>query len=369
MKLTEEKLEFNLIESGEKFLFFKSNYSIEDLKLKLSVYKDLNLIYYYIIKDLNTSNFNICNNFNFNEKLIKLKFNSKINGIDNLEFILYEEKIKINSIYNFILNLINQSKNQELINQMPDANVCFKTKPKDILSKYASKNYQIDKEEDNYLSNNSVSNASENFLNNLTINKNSCNNESAFIKFPFNFSKIIKPNEICLIKFWLNNKEFNIDLLYSSQIHGEKVETFHEKCDGISNTLVLIYTDCEKRIGGFSTLPWLSKKGYSKGVGEEFLFSLDSKEKFHNDINNDKSIYNNPDYFPSFGSGCDLNLYKDCFDFNHSYTYSNFQHSYGKNKIHIKNDLNCENYFTGKNKFRVIKMEVFQVNFYNEKFK
>jgi len=183
-----------------------------------------------------------------------------------------------------------------------------------------------------------------------------------YMKFPMNFSKILLQDELTLLKKWFKNKYYKIDLLYSSEIHGEQVETFHKKCDGVKNTLVLFFSNYERRFGGYSTLPWSSKRGFVKGTGEEFLFSLDDQIIFKQEKNFDKAIYNNPDYFPTFGSGCDLNIYRDCFEINHSYTYSNLQHSYGKTQF-LGSDKDSKNFLAGGFDFRVIRMEVFKIYF------
>lgn len=182
-----------------------------------------------------------------------------------------------------------------------------------------------------------------------------------FLKFT-NVSRILYEEEFTLLQSWLENLKFKIDLMYSSEIHGDRVEIFHKKCDGVKDTLTLIFADNEYRFGGFSTIPWSSNRGFSAGNGREFIFSLNKKKKYHNDKNMDKAIYNNPQYFPTFGSGCDINMHFDCFHVNNSYTYSNFQHSYGsKDKLKLEN--NEKNYLTGKSNFRVIRMEVFKIYF------
>ncbi len=299
-----------------------------------------------IIEKFNKKQYTIKSEYDY-IKLTLSKENSDF--LKKKEFTLYKEKIHIKKILKFLFNKIGDLEN--LKNSNNNLNLKMQSS---LLNGIYNKIESVELEKKNKF----LRNQEE-----LTINKLlSCNINnmlSDLSKF-HRISKILFPEDLTLFKNWFNTKKLKIDLLYSSEIHGEDVNTFHKKCDGVNNTLVLFFSNYEKRFGGFSTIPWSCKRGYVEGKGDEFLFSLNYKKMFKNDKNLDKAIYNNPEYFPTFGSGCDLNIYKDCFEINNSYTYSNFQHSYG-NKDNLGENNNSETYLAGSRKFRVIRMEVFKI--------
>jgi hypothetical protein len=47
-------------------------------------------------------------------------------------------------------------------------------------------------------------------------------------------------------------------LLYRASEHEFSVKKFHELCDGIANTLTVIKTEFDNKIGGFTPLKWRS---------------------------------------------------------------------------------------------------------------
>lgn len=80
----------------------------------------------------------------------------------------------------------------------------------------------------------------------------------------------------------LLNKPKNVQLLYRGSENGFTAATFHQKCDNIPNTLVLVRTEFGKTIGGFTQYTW-NAVGNSlvKEAGKHsFIFSLDTKETF-----------------------------------------------------------------------------------------
>ena len=170
-------------------------------------------------------------------------------------------------------------------------------------------------------------------------------------------SKILKYDELSLIKQWLG-KKIKMDLIYSSDIHGQDVQTFHTKCDGEDNTLVLVESEYHRRFGGFTKLKWSSNCGYVEGDGSDFIFSLTKKRRFKNN-NKKKAIANSPIYFPTFGGGNDFYLGEDCFKKNKN-AYSNFKNSYGFGE---KTDGFKNKYLAGCKNFKVLRIEVFKINF------
>jgi hypothetical protein len=56
------------------------------------------------------------------------------------------------------------------------------------------------------------------------------------------YSKILKKEEYQLLKRWIGSN-FEIELLYSTYNDGDKADTFHSYCDGISPTLTVIQSN------------------------------------------------------------------------------------------------------------------------------
>lgn len=120
---------------------------------------------------------------------------------------------------------------------------------------------------------------------------NELNNKNNDFSIAMNDSKILKVDEVKLIKEWFENKNFSSEILYSSILHEKSPQEFHEKCDGITNTLVLIQTDSNRRFGGFTKLAWSRKEGWVEGDGSDFIFSLCKQTKFLNNQRKDCAIY------------------------------------------------------------------------------
>lgn len=52
----------------------------------------------------------------------------------------------------------------------------------------------------------------------------------------------------------------SVNLLFHATSHEFSVSKFHELCDGIPNTLVIIKNDQDKTYGGFTPMPWGKSK-------------------------------------------------------------------------------------------------------------
>ena len=103
------------------------------------------------------------------------------------------------------------------------------------------------------------------------------------------------------------------DLLFRASEHGFKAQAFHERCDNIDNTLVLIRTEFNKTIGGYTRYRW-NKVGDGTYVSHKnrdaFLFQLQLKEKMI-PKSNDDLIYCQSGVGPAFGKG-DLIISNNC---------------------------------------------------------
>ena len=76
-------------------------------------------------------------------------------------------------------------------------------------------------------------------------------------------------------------------------------EDFHRKCDGINNTVTIIYTDKNKIFGGYTKKKW-GLDGWQKG-DKEFLFSYNNNKLYFLKQNNSDGIFCKYNYGPYFG--------------------------------------------------------------------
>jgi hypothetical protein len=96
----------------------------------------------------------------------------------------------------------------------------------------------------------------------------------------------------------LNKKNIKYKILFRSNIDGDAASIFHEKCDKIKNTLVLIKASGNKRFGGFTTETW-DGNDINKKDEKSFIFSID-KMKIYDIIPGENAINCNPDLGPVF---------------------------------------------------------------------
>ena len=165
----------------------------------------------------------------------------------------------------------------------------------------------------------------------------------------------------------------SLQLLFRGSKDGFKAKTFHEKCDDIHDTVVIVQTDEETNntVAGYSHYQWNQVNGnYVSDAGKKaFLLQLNWREKYVPQ-NENNLIYCDNGCGPTFGSGffgggCDLCIWDDCNSNNKSY--SNFPYTYnfeGSNKI-VNNQQSITNFSGATNgrNFRVVDYEVFRVMF------
>ena len=104
----------------------------------------------------------------------------------------------------------------------------------------------------------------------------------------------------------MNKRIKEIKKLYQATIdRGEPID-FHEKCDNIPNTLVLIKSEGNNRFGGFTPILWKSEGEYKNDDEmKTFIFSLDNKQIYSlDDCKN--SVYHSKNNGPCFGYGPDI---------------------------------------------------------------
>ena len=96
----------------------------------------------------------------------------------------------------------------------------------------------------------------------------------------------------------LKKRNIKYKLLYRATYDGDFSSKFHEKCDNIPNTLVLIETSGDRRFGGFTTQTW-DGDDVNKKDNNCFIFSIDNMKTY--DINENQFAINcNPDLGPVF---------------------------------------------------------------------
>ena len=95
------------------------------------------------------------------------------------------------------------------------------------------------------------------------------------VQKPQFYSKIT--NDVQTINSFFYHKFKDVRLLYRASENDFFASKFHEKCDGIENTLTIVLTQHDKVIGGFTSLPWRSEGDWFEDrEGTTFLFSLSS---------------------------------------------------------------------------------------------
>ena len=104
-----------------------------------------------------------------------------------------------------------------------------------------------------------------------------------------------------------------LELLFRASEHGFKAQAFHEECDNVENTLVLVRTNYEKTIGGFSKYKWdysLVGDYVNSPDKSAFLFSLSLKDKMVPQ-SSQKLIRHRLNFGPCFGES-DLGISDNC---------------------------------------------------------
>ena len=101
---------------------------------------------------------------------------------------------------------------------------------------------------------------------------------------------------------------FNI--VYKATELGDKARIFHQMCDGLYSSLVIIKTNKGVKFGGFTTKNW-SGLNIKKNDNHAFVFSID-KNKIYNVYLNEFAIGGYPKFGPVF-FGCQIRVYDNFF--------------------------------------------------------
>ena len=160
---------------------------------------------------------------------------------------------------------------------------------------------------------------------------------------------------------FVNEDNINLHLLFRGSRDGFEADKFHEKCDLIKNTIIIIQVAENKNVfGGFTKIAWKSPRNFQFVNDDKcFLFNLrnniSTKDKpsifeiKQTDIK--YAVCHDPKYGPIFGNGYSLCIYDRCNEVDTNYT----------NPISF-NFREKPNQLSGKYNFTVKDYEVFQVH-------
>jgi hypothetical protein len=71
-------------------------------------------------------------------------------------------------------------------------------------------------------------------------------------------SNVVTNSDLDIIKGFFKKDIALLKLLYRASDNYFSVRKFHEKCNGVSNTILFVKTEFGKKIGGYTPLKWES---------------------------------------------------------------------------------------------------------------
>ena len=99
-------------------------------------------------------------------------------------------------------------------------------------------------------------------------------------------------------------------IVYKATELGDRANIFHQKCDNLEMSLIIIETKKGIRFGGFTTRPW-EGNCVQKIDNEAFVFSVD-KKKIYDVFPNEPAVGCYPKFGPVF-FGCQIRIYDNFF--------------------------------------------------------
>jgi len=156
---------------------------------------------------------------------------------------------------------------------------------------------------------------------------------------------------------WIDpNKKIKFVLLYNNSKDSDSSNLFHQYCDGIFPSVMIVLDTSGRKFGGFSTQNWAQSTvgvSYSRAPGS-FIFNLSQKKKYDlEDQSNTSAIYRHNSYGPVFGGGHDLCIANSCRSNTSSYCNKS---SYKTGNVNLIGG-------GGSTSFQVSSYEVYQVIF------
>ena len=182
--------------------------------------------------------------------------------------------------------------------------------------------------------------------------ENSPNQSAKKINSKILKSNIINEEEKKIILNWIPSKLISIELLFYTDRDGDSIDSFKNKCEGKSPTLVIIQTTTGIIFGGYASKAWI--EGRSITDYNSFIFSLEPPKKY-NVISPENALfgYRYNDIMFQFGCCC-FQIKGNCTIHNDNYIYGSDYEGGFKNIFKGEKD---ERYFTVK------RMEIFLVNY------
>jgi len=144
-------------------------------------------------------------------------------------------------------------------------------------------------------------------------------------------------------------------LVYRASEDGFRAKDFHEKCDGIPNTLTIVKSTSGNVFGGFTERPWKLNEFFNNKNG--FIFSLINKDgnPFRASCI-DESSFCLSRHGPTFGNGKDLCLASRSNE--NELSFSNFGSGYHHPSYEFGSNK-AKTILAGSHRFRTIEIEVF----------
>ena len=99
-------------------------------------------------------------------------------------------------------------------------------------------------------------------------------------------------------------------IVYKATELGDRANIFHQKCDNLQMSLIIIETKKGIRFGGFTTRPW-EGNCVQKIDNDAFVFSID-KKKIYDVFPNEPAVGCYPKFGPVF-FGCQIRIYDNFF--------------------------------------------------------
>jgi hypothetical protein len=174
-------------------------------------------------------------------------------------------------------------------------------------------------------------------------------------------TKILNTDEVDIL--YKMTQASGLNLLYRGSRDGLSASAFHEKCDNITNTTVLIKTDKNYVFGGYVSVEWDSYSWY-KYDSSAYLLSLRRNGVINTGkfkiLNNVQAIACLPHYGPTFGSSYDIYISNDPSKIG---GYTRFCWDY-ECPQYLKFGNESQKYLAGSfDGFKVVEIEVYQTLF------
>ncbi len=118
-------------------------------------------------------------------------------------------------------------------------------------------------------------------------------------------TKILDAAGIAKVNGWYGDANAQWSLCYRRSEHGAQASTFHNLCNNKGPSISLIKTNTNQIFGGYNPLSWKSSGSYANTT-QSFLFSVTNNAKFPYCNNAANSVYDAPNYGPTWGGNHDL---------------------------------------------------------------